>query len=193
MHAEVIGQQVREQIYQDCRLADVAYAECVFEQCQFVDAVLDNLRLVDCVFTNCTVRNVEFRGCAVANVVFRDCDVVGLDWSEVRKYGVGRPLLAEMRGCTLKYNTFVRVKLPRADFSASRIFDCFFQECELREAVFAEADLRNTVFQGCDLRKADFREARSYAINIEDNRIAKAKFSLPEVVGLLGSLDIVIE
>jgi uncharacterized protein YjbI with pentapeptide repeats len=59
--------------------------------------------------------------------------------------------------------------------------------------VFRQVDFLNTTFQDCDLSKSDFREAKNYRINTESNRVAKARFSLPEVVGLLDNLNVIIE
>lgn len=40
---------------------------------------------------------------------------------------------------------------------------------------------------------ADFRGAVEYIIDIKSNRLKGAKFSFPEVVNLLGALEIVID
>ena len=42
------------------------------------------------------------------------------------------------------------------------------------------------------LEKADFRTAKNYSIDPEQNRLKKAKFSLSGVVGLLRKYDIVV-
>lgn len=45
----------------------------------------------------------------------------------------------------------------------------------------------------CNMPKADFRGARGYAIDIKNNNLEGAKFSYPEVVSLLSSIDIIID
>jgi hypothetical protein len=40
---------------------------------------------------------------------------------------------------------------------------------------------------------ADFREAFNYDIDFKFNKLAKAKFSIPEALSLLNSLDIILE
>jgi hypothetical protein len=52
----------------------------------------------------------------------------------------------------------------------------------------ADAKFENTILQ-----KADLRSAFNYAIDPEINKIKKAKFSLPEVTGLLKKYDIEID
>jgi len=53
--------------------------------------------------------------------------------------------------------------------------------------------LAGSIFDNSVLEKTDFTTASNYSIDPEINRIKKAKFSLPAVVGLLNKYDIVIE
>jgi len=78
-----------------------------------------------------------------------------------------------------------------------------FHNCILKEIDFTETDLTGAKFENCDLHrsifansileKADFRTAFNYTIDPELNRIKKAKFSLPGVLGLLARYNIEIE
>jgi fluoroquinolone resistance protein len=93
--------------------------------------------------------------------------------------------------------------LSYANFSGLDLRKSSLKDCVAREADFAEtdlegADLRGTDFTGArftktNLVKADLRHARSYAIRPGDNKIRKAKFSLPEATLLLYGLDIELE
>ena len=55
-----------------------------------------------------------------------------------------------------------------------------------------ECDLDKAIFDRANLEKADFSTSRNYTINPEINRLKKTKFSMPDVVGLLSHLDIVL-
>jgi uncharacterized protein YjbI with pentapeptide repeats len=68
-----------------------------------------------------------------------------------------------------------------------------FIEVNLTAAAFLRCDLAKAVFERSNLEKTDFTTSWSYSINPEANKLKKTKFSLPEVVGLLSNLDIVIE
>ena len=78
-----------------------------------------------------------------------------------------------------------------------------FKQCVIHEVDFTDADLSNAVFDNCDLmgstfmntnvEKANFSTAKNYSINPAFNKIKKAKFSVPEITGLLHQYDIVIE
>lgn len=169
------------------------YSECMFKQCQFADMALKDIVFSNCVFDGCTFRNVDMAGLRMQNASFRASACIGIDWSEVRRTGRLFPLFKEICGCTLKFNNFFKMKIPKMAVADSSLLDCAFMECDLSGSVFRNVDFQDTTFQDCDLSKADFREARSYRINTASNRVGKARFSLPEVVGLLDSLDVIIE
>ncbi len=169
------------------------YSECRFERCRFDGIALRDVVFSNCEFLECMFRNVDVAGLRMQNAVLLSTACVGIDWSEVRALGRLFPLFKEIKGCTLKFNNFFKMKLPRLSIAESQILDCAFMECLLSESVFRQVDFLNTSFQDCDLSKADFREARNYRINTSSNKMAKARFSLPEVVGLLDNLNIIIE
>jgi len=52
--------------------------------------------------------------------------------------------------------------------------------------------LARATFAHTNLEYADFTTSYNYSINPETNRIHKAKFSMPEVLGLLSHYDIQI-
>jgi len=52
--------------------------------------------------------------------------------------------------------------------------------------------LTGAMFESTNLEKADFRSSFHYSINPEINKIKKAKFSLPAVIGLLDKYQIEI-
>lgn len=174
-------------------LEDTEYAECAFSACEFSDVVMHNIKFVNCTFDDCVLRTVSFRECSMLRVELRNCALVGLDWSAVRRHGARLAPLAAMRACTVKYNTFIDMGITKMDFTGSALLDCYFQDCDLRQATLRECDLQNTVFQHCDLSRADFRDARNYAVNVMNNKVAKARFSLPDAIGLLSGFDVVVE
>jgi uncharacterized protein YjbI with pentapeptide repeats len=84
-----------------------------------------------------------------------------------------------------------------------KIKTTIFKNCQLLETDLTESDLTGSTFDNCDLsgatfdntnlEKVDFRTSFNFTIDPEINRIKKAKFSLPGVLGLLNKYDIVIE
>jgi uncharacterized protein YjbI with pentapeptide repeats len=77
-------------------------------------------------------------------------------------------------------------------FCKSKLRENYFTNTCLNGADFSEADLSGTIFHNCDLCKADFSTATQYAIDPQTNKIKKARFSIPEVIGLLSGFDITI-
>jgi len=72
------------------------------------------------------------------------------------------------------------------------------QEVEFGEADLSRADLRRTDlikahFFHTDLTETDFRDARNYDINAVVNTLHKTRFTLPEAISLLHSLDIILD
>jgi uncharacterized protein YjbI with pentapeptide repeats len=75
--------------------------------------------------------------------------------------------------------------------------------CEAKEVDFTEADLTESNFEGTNfdqskflksnLTKVSFKKAYNYWIDIHNTIIKKARFSMPEAMSLLQSLDVTIE
>jgi uncharacterized protein YjbI with pentapeptide repeats len=70
--------------------------------------------------------------------------------------------------------------------------DVDFREADLSQADFAGTDLSDSMFVNTDLTEADLSRARNYHIDPSQNVLRQARFSLPEAMSLLYSLDIVL-
>jgi len=66
-------------------------------------------------------------------------------------------------------------------------------ESDLAQAVFDNCDLSRAAFNRTILEKADLRTSFNYSIDPDLNKIKKAKFSMPGLVGLLDKFDIVVD
>jgi uncharacterized protein YjbI with pentapeptide repeats len=93
----------------------------------------------------------------------------------------------------MKYNSFIEMPFRKFDFSGNIIQESIFEECDLQESNFKDCRLEATQFFKCNIRKADFRDAKGYAIDVSSSKIKQAKFSYPEVMSLLASLEIKID
>jgi len=63
----------------------------------------------------------------------------------------------------------------------------------LSQSVFDQCDLNRAVFADTILEKSDFRSAYNFSIDPERNKIAKAKFSSQNIIGLLDKYNIIVE
>ena len=148
-------------------LAGAELEDVLFETCSFIATNLTDARFSSVAFEGCKLVGVDFRKCRVfpsVDVSFVDCVLDGCNFSDM----------------TLKRQKFVSCDLRR----------CVFLHADLTDADFSHSDLDESIFHECDLRRSDFSRARNYLVDPNGNKIAKAKFSLPEAVSLLRGFDI---
>lgn len=82
--------------------------------------------------------------------------------------------------------------MKNTSFKGSKLRECYFNDTQLMDANFEDTDLTGTLFHNADLTKANFENAKNYSIDVRTNKVKKAKFSLPEALGLLHGFDIEI-
>lgn len=75
-------------------------------------------------------------------------------------------------------------------FIACNFSQVDFVEADLSGSTFDNCDLNGTIFERTNLEKVDFRTAGNYSFDPDLNRVKKARFSIPDVVGLLRKYDI---
>ena len=68
-----------------------------------------------------------------------------------------------------------------------------FYETDMSDGIFTDTDFQGSTFFKTNLSRADFRRAKNYTIDLRNNVLKNACFSLPDVLSLLYSLDILIE
>lgn len=115
--------------------------------------------------------------------------MMGLHFENCNAFGMA----FSFTGCTLDHSSFFKTKIKKTFFKSCQLHDADFSECDLSGALFDTCDLHNATFENTILEKADLRTAINYSINPEVNKIKKARFSLPAVIGLLDKYDIDIE
>jgi uncharacterized protein YjbI with pentapeptide repeats len=101
---------------------------------------------------------------------------------------IGNPL--EFIKCSLNHSTFLGVHLGTVKMKRCEAINVDFREAKISGADLAFTDLKDSLFQHTDLSKADLRYAKNYNIDPSQNTILKARFSLPEAMALLYSMDI---
>lgn len=164
------------------------FEECNFVGCTFIGCELKKCKFLNCTFTNCLLSAVKFTGSSFIEIIFTQCKVIGIDWT---KTGQLRDL--QFDKCEINYSNFTLLKIPKM-----KILDCIakevdFTEADLQESVLQNTDFENSIFNKTNLSKADFRGAINYYIEVKNNIISKARFSLPEAISLLKSLNIEVD
>ena len=184
-----------------------------FQGLRLQEEVFEGLQFVDCTFTDCSLDACTLRHCDFSGCVFLRCRAsalnaeavqvkfgeggeggrCGISWGLLQPAGRFSEPISRMERCRLKYNSFSNLNLTRFDFSGSELVETIFAECKLSESSFHGCGLQNTEFFKCDLRKADFRDAVGYRIDVLNNTVKGARFSLPEAMRLLGPLGVQLD
>ncbi|MFC1522013.1 pentapeptide repeat-containing protein [Elusimicrobiota bacterium] len=169
------------------KVSDAEFEGCAFKKCTLTKASLGGCRFIDCSFEDCDLSLVKMRKARLRNVGFRDSKLIGINWAELDcAYSM------KFEKCLLNYSIFSGLDLRGIQMLECSIHEADFSDCNISNAVFTHTDFLGTRFSNTNLKLADFSKATRYRINPLNNKIGKAKFSLPEAVGLLSGLDIEI-
>jgi fluoroquinolone resistance protein len=164
------------------------YEECLFESCSYIDCKFLEIKLINCVFKDCLLSAVSPLDCRFLEVKFAGCKVVGVDWTrtlEIRDLGFDQ--------CQVDLSNFRFLKLAGLKIAHCRVKESDFTEADLTGSDFSHSDLEGTRFFKTNLSAANFKGAINYHIDVSNNIVKKARFSLPEAVALLKGMDIIIE
>lgn len=164
------------------------YENCRFTNCDFSEADFNEFQFSDCDFVDCNLSLSKVQKTAFRDVRFNNCKMLGVHFDGCNTFG----LQFAFSSCILNHSTFYKLNLKKAAFKHCQLVETDFTETDLSSALFDECDLTGATFYYTNLEKANLRTARNYSIDPEQNRIAKAQFSLPEIHGLLHKYGIVI-
>ena len=168
--------------------APAEYEDCTFRNLDLSGASLAGYVFTDCQFTDCNLSNVSVSNTAFRKVYFSGCKMLGILFEDSHSF------LLEMSfdNCNLGMTSFRALKLSGTVFNACIMHEADFSEANLGRAVFRDCDLLNAVFEYTELVNADLASARNYRINPERNKLSGARFSYPEVEGLLADYGVVL-
>jgi fluoroquinolone resistance protein len=165
-----------------------SFEECEFNACSFIDCRFESCRFLSCKLNGCTLSAVNPSNSRFLEVKFSGSKVIGFDWAKAHKIeGL------EFKGCQLNYSNFSLLKLPKIKIIDCEAKEVEFIETDMSHGVFCNTDFTKSRFFKTNLSDADFRGAKNYFIDVRNNVIRKARFSLPEAITLLNSLDIILE
>lgn len=127
-------------------------------------------------------------GSRFIDATFTKSKVLSVDWA----------IAQEVRGlkfthCQIDYSNFRMLKLPKLIMTDCIAKGVSFEDVDLSDGDFQNTDFEESVFFKANLSKANFIGAKNYLIDPTTNKLKKTRFSYPEVMSLLNSLDIVIE
>ncbi len=167
---------------------DASFEGCTFIESDFKEFDLAHARFLDCTFKTCDLSNVNLGNARMRDVAFENCKLMGVVWTKLDD--LTNPTF---KSSILSYGNFSGLKLKKNAFTKCILHDADFAQADLSECDFSESDLLNARFDDTTLLKTDFQTAFNYLIDPLRNKVRGAKFSLPEAVGLLKGLGVVIK
>lgn len=177
-------------------IADIEFIDCAFSDCNFSESVFQSCTFKDCIFTNCDLSLVHVDRSQFSGVTFKKSRCIGINWA-VADWGMRNALkLAQpltFKDCVLNFANFYGLTLEKMKLINCVAHEADFSEANLRDGDLSGTDLERSRFMHTNLENADFRGAKNYFISPADNTLTNAKFSLPEALNLLYSMDIEIE
>ena len=166
------------------------FENCTFTRCAFIEVLIAQCRFVDCVFDGCTLSAVQVPDSAFPGARFLRSKVIGVDWAKAKASNLGT---LEFSECELTYSSFTQLSLKKLKLKHCRCREVDFVEADLTDGDFEGTDFELSRFFKTNLTNVNFRKAVNYSIDVRNNTVKKAQFSLPEAVSLLHSLDIVLD
>lgn len=184
---------IEEKTFTDINFAEneltgEAYENCTFLSCNFSNANLSGINFIDCEFNGCNFSLTNLTRTGMRDIKFIGCKLLGLHFNTCKDF----LFAVSFQNCVVTISSFHKLKIKKTIFASTKLEEVDFTEADLSGSVFNNCNLSKTVFDKTILQKVDFRTAFNYSINPVKNDIKKAKFSLPEIVGLLDNYDIEI-
>lgn len=170
-----------------------SFEDCTFEHCSFQETSFTACKFQHCSFDHCDLHLLKVKDTRFREVTFSHCQASGVNWSAAAPTRLISRAPLRFISCGLNYATFIGMALK-----GLQLRDCVAREVDFSEANLENADCRgtdfsNSRFQNTNLTGADFRGARNYLISATANTLKRTRFSLPEAIGLLHGLDILLD
>jgi len=138
---------------------------CEFRNCKLNETTWKQMRLESCQFVSCDLTRASVATMKAHGVAFRGCKLMGIDWSAL---AAANDL--EFHDCSMRYCSFVGLKLRKLAVSKCAIIDATF------------VDFTNTSFNRCEFKGATFPAARGLFIDPRQNRVKGVKLPLESAV-----------
>jgi len=166
-----------------------SFSHVTFNECDFTKSNFTGSKFLECKWENCNLSLTKFDGCRLQDIEFENCKLVGIDFTKCERMFLG----LGFKNCFISMANFSDLPLKNTCIFACKILDTFFSAANLSGADFRESDLGGSTFHNTNLSGANFCGAINYLIHPSTNNLSKAKFSTPEVLSLLCSLNIIID
>ena len=174
------------------RFRNGAFSGCLFDRCSFGGAECNGCSFTDCMFTTCDLSLTRVPTSRFIDARFLDSKLVGFDWTIVDR-PAKLALQVGFERCVVSQSNFAGVNLRGLRLIESTAREADFAAADLTDAIFTGTDLAGALFSDTNLTGADLRGATGYLIDPLQNRVRKARFTMPDAIGLLTGLGVLIE
>lgn len=166
------------------------FENCSFNHCNFSESFFNKCKFYECHFNHCNLSLIKIKGSTFFDTIFNQCKAIGINWTEATwpKIKLNSPI--KFYQCVLNDSSFFGLSIREIVINECNAKEVDFREADCTESDFSYTDFANSQFGKTILTKANFTEAINYNIDIFNNQIRQAKFSLPEAANLLNCLDI---
>jgi fluoroquinolone resistance protein len=190
--AHYVDQVFKDEQLEHAEIVSAEFYDCVFFHSSFAESVFRHCRFVNCVFRECDLSLIKVPESSFTSSRFENSKVIGVNWTEVHwpKAGLGNPI--GFFKCAISHSTFIGLRLRGMEIKDCVALDVDFREADLSGAHFSGTDLSGSLFGSTDLSEADLSRARNYRIDPGQNILKHARFSLPEAMSLLHSMEVVL-
>ena len=172
-----------------------SFTDCIFYDCNLSDGTLRYCTIENCQLINCDLSLIKLPQTHFRQTSFKHCRMMGINWSQAdwESHSLLVKKRVEFEECMLDHSLFIGLDLSETVFLNCKARKMDFEGTNLERADFSGTDLEGTRFVNCNLSGANFTTAVNYVIDASRNKLHKTRFSLPEAISLLHSLDIILE
>ncbi|HUV26684.1 MAG TPA: pentapeptide repeat-containing protein [Anaerolineales bacterium] len=168
------------------------FVDCTFSDCSFVESGFKKCRFVNCDFKRCDLSLTRVPESIFNSTSFEDSKIIGVNWAQAdwSISELGKPI--SFLKSAISHCTFIGLSLKGIQVVDCAAVDVDYREADLSRADFSGSDLSASLFMHTNLSEANLSRARNYAIDPGLNELKEAKFSLPEAMSLLYSMNITL-
>lgn len=185
----------KKYIFEHGEVKNVEFHDCNFLKSSFSETIFNGCVFNNCVFVDCDLGLIKVVNSSFVHTRFERSKMIGINWASSAlgkkdRFKGFNPI--RFYDCVLNYSIFTGLNLEKLQIEKCVAKEVDFSEANLKNANFNDTDLSGSLFNQTDLKEANFVGAKNYMIVPGSNVLKGAKFSMPEAMALLYSMEIEI-
>lgn len=185
-----LSQHFKDLDWSEKNVDSTEFDNCTFSGCNFSHASFTQCKFHECHFIRCNLSLLKVAKCSFFDTFFEETKAIGINWTHAAWPNIKLVSPLRFNKCILNDSSFLGLSLAEMIMTECKAHDVDFRDADFTEADFSHTEFTNSLFNKTILKEANFAEAINYNINIFQNDVKRAKFTLPEAMSLLQHLDI---